>query len=510
MLDGVCLLRLAMIIIDRFVFYGILFIILWTPLPWGSHTDWAVYFFCAAVFFLAAIWLIGYLLKSIYREGGIETFALHGSVSQRMAIFCLFMVTTFWLLFQTVPLSYETLTLFSPQAADIYREAQLPDQPPVFGSISVERYRTRLETIETLALGIWFLLLTLTVNEVGRFRWLCYTIVVSGAFQAFYGALMTLSGLENTFFLEKEGYRGFATGTFINRNHLAGYLEMALSVGIGSIVGSDPFFNSRKIWVNVIAKITALLLSDKAPLRLALVMMAIGLVLTRSRMGNIGFATSFSITVGIYLLFSRSSKWGVALLWGSTVVLDAWVMGGYFGLEKLAERLVNTSAEELQNRVDIHDFIWPYVTAYFPFGSGAGSFLTAFLPFSGPQLQDIWNHVHNDYLEFLGEFGLIGSFPLALVILLSVVQAFRIIRVHPSWIAQGAAYTTVMGVIALLLHSAVDFNLQIPANAILFVTILSFPWIIPCLTLPLPEYYRRKIKHHKRKKNHARSTFVSP
>jgi hypothetical protein len=34
-----------------------------------------------------------------------------------------------------------------------------------------------------------------------------------------------------------------------------------------------------------------------------------------------------------------------------------------------------------------------------------------------------------------------------------------------------------MGIIALMIHSAVDFNLQIPANAMTFMLVLSLAWI---------------------------------
>jgi len=76
----------------------------------------------------------------------------------------------------------------------------------------------------------------LIVNTPSRLRWIALALVLSGLFQASYGSLMTLSGLEYGFFHEKIHNRGLATGTFINRNHLAGYLVMCLSVGIGLLI----------------------------------------------------------------------------------------------------------------------------------------------------------------------------------------------------------------------------------------------------------------------------------
>src|SRR5205823_4733388 len=57
-------------------------------------------------------------------------------------------------------------------------------------------------------------------------------LIVGGVFQAAYGSLMTLAGLEHGVFIDRQD-PGVATGTFINRNHLAGYLEMCLAAGVG-------------------------------------------------------------------------------------------------------------------------------------------------------------------------------------------------------------------------------------------------------------------------------------
>lgn len=100
-----------------------------------------------------------------------------------------------------------------------------------------------------------------------------------------------MTGLDAIWFLPKEFYRGVATGTFINRNHLAGYLEMTLAIGIGLFIAnledgkaSNWRANLRR-WINT-------LLGPKARLRIFLALMVIGLIMTRSRMGNTAFFSS--------------------------------------------------------------------------------------------------------------------------------------------------------------------------------------------------------------------------
>ena len=44
-------------------------------------------------------------------------------------------------------------------------------------------------------------------------------------------------------------------------------------------------------------------------------------------------------------------------------------------------------------------------------------------------------------------------------------------------LARGVAFGVVMGVSAIAIHSTVDFNLQIPANAFIFSVLLALGWL---------------------------------
>jgi len=140
-----------------------------------------------------------------------------------------------------------------------------------------------------------FTLTLLLVSNKHRLVMLGYTLVFSAVFQAFYGSMMTLSGLEYGFFVEKAAYVGFATGTFVNRNHLAGYLEMASAIGIGLLMATTSNRVRVRSWRQRLRNLVNLMLSQKLLLRLMLAMMVIALVLTRSRMGNTGFFSSMLV-----------------------------------------------------------------------------------------------------------------------------------------------------------------------------------------------------------------------
>jgi O-antigen ligase len=111
-------------------------------------------------------------------------------------------------------------------------------------------------------------------------------------------------------------------------------------------------------------------------------------------------------------------------------------------------------------------------------GAGAGSFASVF-----PMYDDgdtgflFWKHAHNDYLQFAAEFGLPGFLMLSGIVLLSAWMAITAQFRRRSQMMRGMACGILMAIVAILIHTAVDFNLQIPANAATFVVILAMAWL---------------------------------
>jgi O-antigen ligase len=88
-----------------------------------------------------------------------------------------------------------------------------------------------------------------------------------------------------------------------------------------------------------------------------------------------------------------------------------------------------------------------------------------------------FDHPHNDYAEFTSESGVLGFVILGTFVALSLGAALLAQWRRRDPLMRGMAFACVMGVTALLIHSTVDFNLQLPANAVLFMVTLSLGWI---------------------------------
>ena len=415
------------------LFYCFLALLIWLPLPLGSNKDWAIALMALASYGLTIWWLILFCTGKTHIG---DTFS------------------------KSLPV---TLLLSSAPAYAWYQ---------YISNNGIDPATTLQEALQGSALICIFILSTLLLRTKKRIKLACYALVGAGLFQAIYGSMMTLTGIEYSFFIPKDAYLNRATGTFVNRNHLAGYLVLTLSVGIGLMISTLNGQNSAG-WRDMTRRLLTTLLGSKARLRIILVMMVAGLVLTHSRMGNTAFFASLAIAGVIALILSKRSTKSTIILISSLIVIDIFVVGTFFGVDKVAQRLQATS-EQGETRDEVNNYTLEAISQQPLKGYGAGSFYTLF-----PEHREedagwgFYDHTHNDYLEFASDYGVVITGALILAVLLCFISAIRAQMKRKDTLMRGIAFSCTMAVIALAIHSTVDFNLQIPANAATFMVILA-------------------------------------
>ena len=423
---------------DSPLFFIFLSLLIWVPLPLGSNRLWALSLFSGISLSLLMAWCVLFLQQRVKSSRPLR---------KAWPFIALLLLSTLWSGIQAIP----------------------------YFSLSLEPLRSQQQTLLSVALIAFFVLALVLLNNTHRIRIAAYTLIASGLFQAVYGSLMTLSGIEFGFFIPKDSYTGVATGTFVNRNHLAGYLVICLSIGLGMMIATLKTTPSGN-WRNRLRRWMVALLSTKALLRLSLIIMVIALVLTHSRMGNSSFFAAMMITGALALLLGRHASRSTIILLTSLLVIDVFLVGTFFGIEKVIDRLEETSIEqESRDEVDIYSlqtFDKVRLT-----GTGAGSFYTAFPEVRQADIRNFYDHAHNDYLEFLTERGIIGFIPLLTAVVLTFIVALRAQWLRKNPLMRGLSFGCLMSVIAMSIHATVDFNLQIPANAAAFMLMLAFGWI---------------------------------
>ena len=438
--------------LEKFTFYSLITLIVWLPIPLGSNRDWA--------WAIAEMWIAlqSLLLIASYRGNlPFERIKHYRYLILGLVIFqC-------WVFIQTLPLNWSILGLVSPKSAEIYQLVEAP-----IGFISLDSRMSLVSLFKGLTYTLLVLNAIFLVNSSRRLKTVVVAIVISGTLQAFYAAMMVLLNVtESPVFGYPE--KGIATGSFVYKNHLANYLMMSLCLGLGLIISQLHTSESGSKFV-FIKRLIEGLLSHKMLLRLCLVIMVIALVMTRSRMGNTAFFAATTIGGVIALLFYKHKPKALVALVGSVIAIDTIVVGALFGLDKVKQRLVETSLDaESRDQV----VIWSLdIIRDFPFtGTGMASFYTIFPMYSKADI-GFYDHAHNDYVQFMVEAGIPATLLLGSIVLFSLWRTFKTIRTRNSKTMKGVALGCLMAIIGMLVHISVDFNLQPMANAATFIMIL--------------------------------------
>jgi O-antigen ligase len=101
-------------------------------------------------------------------------------------------------------------------------------------------------------------------------------------------------------------------------------------------------------------------------------------------------------------------------------------------------------------------------------GTGLGTLQIVYPPYETLYDGKIVNHAHNDYLEALAETGIAGGLCCAWFIGALLAESLKRLRQLNNSFAGVLQLSGLVACSGFLVHSLVDFNLHIPANALLF------------------------------------------
>jgi O-antigen ligase len=309
-----------------------------------------------------------------------------------------------------------------------------------------------------------------------RTRQLIASLLVLGTFEAFYGLIQYLSGWQKIFFYTKKFDLQEATGTYINRNHYAGFLEMVLPLSLALL-----FYQYGKLRRTALSSGANFkqIVAGRALQRLVLcltvaVVLFAALLFSRSRMGIV--AASASLLLMIALAGMSRFHGTVGTLLSSAFISLSICLAIWIGPGPIVGRFADVQQEFSagnQTRLSIWQDARALMRQEPVIGTGLGTFPIAYTAVQTAFPGQFVNHAHNDYLEIASDIGL----PMAIVLFASIFFIFaRTVRAFfrtKGLFERSVALGCAGSIVAILLHSFTDFNLYIPANALLFSTILG-------------------------------------
>jgi O-antigen ligase len=316
-------------------------------------------------------------------------------------------------------------------------------------------------------------------------RWrLALCLVTLGLFEAVYGLLQYLTGWQYIWTVPRRFYMGSATGTYVNHNHFAGFLEMIFPLALGL-----ASYHAQKVWPrsgprsprDFLDRLGHPEMLKSLLLLLVATVLFLATVFSLSRMGVISMFVSLGVMAAADCARKNRSLLPAALiviLMAAGAATTAWV-----GVAPVVEHFGQLAQNEMAaqgdgGRIALWKNAWTLIREHPWTGVGLGCFEFAFTTVQSIQLTYVADHAHNDYLELAAELGLPAATLLFSLFLWLAGKTLHASLCARSNLGRALALGSLGGISALLVHSAADFNLYIPANALVFAVLLGIGFAI--------------------------------
>ncbi|MBU3004343.1 O-antigen ligase family protein [Paraglaciecola arctica] len=258
------------------------------------------------------------------------------------------------------------------------------------------------------------------------------------------------------------------TGTFSYKNQYAIYLAMTIAIGFGVLI--DELNERRQTLddINVEISIRHLLFEKYMVTIILLLVMLVTFTGTNSRGGGLVFGVAIVITLLNYSLRQRNKFWfkkKAVLVFGiSTVVVAIFLTSNSF------ERFETLGLKD-NNRGLSYKTALSILKDYPMFGTGPGTYSAIQQKYKDVNLgnTEMWNHVHNDYLELLATQGMFGALFIACALLLILHKILTYVPVKNVGTVLGGQ----VAIVCILVHSAIDFNFGTLALSVYFFVIVA-------------------------------------
>ena len=335
-------------------------------------------------------------------------------------IILIYIIFLTYLIFQILPFSIELIKFFSPSKYKILIDLEYND----FSSISLDPSKTFFNFLNYLSLILFLIIFKTIFYKERHILNFYYFLIISGFFTSIVAVYFYLIGNPDFLFISNTDYKDAATGFFINRTVFSCFLNLCFLAGLEYLFLIDHINNKKK------DKFFSIIY-----LRIFLLFITIGIITSFSRIGNFLF---LSIII-LYLInqFFLKNKKNSFIFYSLILIIlfDILVFGIYFGGFEIINRFAflknefvyysnDSSLIKSTNRGNLAVFGFNQLSNFLIFGYGAGGFELLFKNFYSSTETFYANHAHFDFIEFLGEFGIVGM----MILFLAIFEACKKIK----------------------------------------------------------------------------------
>jgi O-antigen ligase len=378
--------------------------------------------------------------------------------------------------FQLVPLPKSWISHLDPARLLSNSLLALQHRQGAWTTISIYPHATMLMLLKFMAYLGAFVLAAYVFDSAKRKSLLVQALIFLGLFEAAYGMVQYLANWQKIFWMSKVYYTSEATGTYINHNHFAGFIELTFPFVLAYVfyyfqIWQDSRRRSRTHG-DPSAKSPAHIQSLFYGFLLAVFVVAV--IFSRSRAGIIAAVFSLVFLAILAQFKTRRKAWTVGL---GVFLLIAIGYGLWIGLNPVIGRFEafkgGAQYLESEGRLSLWTSALAMIHDHPLTGMGLGTFTSGFRHYQTYLVNYTVTHTHGDYLELTSGTGLIGAILLFVPIFVLLVMMIRSFLTDPRRYRPAVTLGCIGGTLGILIHSVADFNLQIPANALIFAVVLG-------------------------------------
>lgn len=425
-------------------------IIVLATLLFGAVEVWSSAAILILVFAAGVIWSITEV--SMKRDLPADT----GRLFLAALVFCCYIGL------QLIPLPAAVVSFISPATArtrDFYSFSGMQ-----FMQLSIDPYLTIHELLRAAAFFTVYFISSSIFRDREKLTRMIIMLIVFGFCLAVFAIVQKATWNEKIYWFRELSSGGVAFGPFANRNHFAGMIGMLIPLGLGYTLTRES--RDKIIFFGFLT-----------------VIMTVSLFFSLSRGGIISFVASMAL-FSILMVVSRIQTRRIWVVAGFLTVVAAYLL--YLGIDPVIDRFYQTDVSKEQRLI-----VWQStLSAYKDFwltGSGLGTFIDVFNLYSPAAVKSIFDHAHNDYLEFMVETGAIG---MALFVTFSGLLLAPLAKTNFQGKRGMIRIALIASILSIMMHSIFDFNLHILSNLLLFAVVLG---MLSSLIVE-DKYHKRKRK----------------
>ena len=388
--------------------YGIFGLLMFGPLAFGAVEPWSIFFMEAASATLFLMWVVKQVLEGEVKLRWNAAFLPLAAFGVLIAMQLAFRISAY---------PHDTISL----------------------------------ALQYFSYAMLCFLASQTLLRGAQARSLALMFCVYGGALAAFSLIQGISSNGKLYWLRQPRMGGWIYGPYVNHNHYAGLMELLIPIPLVLSLNRLAADKARAVAGAAAAvMVGTIFLSGSRGGMLAILaeLLFLAVLLVKQKRGM-----RTAAGVGVFLLI--------------VISLPAWVGGS-----ELSHRIASVGAGHSDLSSDVRTNInrdgIRMILKRPVLGWGLGTFPVVYPQFRTFYTNFFVNEAHNDYLQLLIETGLVGFGIMLWLVVTVYTRALKKIKNWSNDVGGAVSLACLLGLTGILVHSAVDFNLQIPANAALF------------------------------------------